>query len=63
MRNSITAINQEITLVETGLISNGNIIHVYPDSFLNPVERLMKKIGYEVPTKIDKLMKKIGYDK
>jgi hypothetical protein len=73
MRNSITAINQEIrkediTLSEIGLMSDGNVIHVFTpegwnrDTLLSPVEKLMKKIGYEVPTRIDKLMKKMGYD-
>lgn len=64
MRNSITAINEEIrkkvTLAEIGFWSD---IQIYSDdSFLSPIEKLMKKIGYDVPTKIDKLMKKIGYD-
>ena len=61
----ITGTNANIvTLVETYLLSDGNVIHVHPnnDYLLNPIEKLMKKIGYEVPTKVDKLMRKIGYD-
>jgi hypothetical protein len=62
MRNSTTAINQE-TLIETGLYPDGRVVHFYNDSLLNTIEKLMKKIGYEVPTKVDKLIQKIGYDK
>jgi hypothetical protein len=65
MRNSITAINEEIrkeVTLEIGIYPDGCVVHIYNDSFLNPIEKLMKKIGYEVPTKVDKLMKKIGYD-
>lgn len=61
MRNSITAINikirKEVNLAEIFWWQSNS-----DDSFLNPTEKLMRKIGYEVPTKVDKLMQKIGYD-
>jgi len=77
MRNSTTAIKQApgfLNISITGTdgkwvsseIGTGfwTDIQIYSDnSLLSPIEKLMKKIGYEVPTKVDKLMQKIGYDK